>query len=151
MNEFIGDILSLRYYIEQLQIILNRYVSKSVGLKIALSLLFVLCLIFWIGMLPIVLIGLLVKLLFDVLINDILDKGGFFVLIAYVAFMEFFILMYVCFALELLFYGIIKLLALGLGKTINERPVEKIYKLNTDKPQEEKQEDIYVINDDNFK
>lgn len=151
MNEFIGDILSLRYYIDQLQIILNRYASKNIGLKIALSLLFILCLIFWISMLPIVLIGLLVKLLFDVLINDILDKGGFFVMIAYVAFMEFFILMYVCFALELLFYGIIKLLALGLGKTINERPVEKIYKLNTDKPKEEKTDEIYVINDENFK
>ena len=151
MNEFIGDILSLRYYIDQLQIILNRYASKNIGLKIALSLLFILCLIFWISMLPIVLIGLLVKLLFDVLINDILDKGGFFVMIAYVAFMEFFILMYVCFALELLFYGIIILLALGLGKTINERPVEKIYKLNTDKPKEEKTDEIYVINDENFK
>ena len=67
-------------------------------------------------MLPIVLIGLLVKLLFDVLINDILDKGGFFVLIAYVAFMEFFILMYVCFALELLFYGIIKWISTIFGR-----------------------------------
>ena len=102
-------------------------------------------------MLPIVLVGLLVRLLFDVLINDILDKGGFFVLIAYVVFMEFFLLLYVCFGIELLFYGIIKLLALGLGKTINERPVERIYKYNTDKPKEEKTEDIYVINDENFK
>ena len=151
MNEFISDILSLRYYIEQLQVILGRYASKSIGLKIALSLLFVLCLVFWIAMLPIVLVGLLVRLLFDILINDILDKGGFFVLIAYVVFMEFFLLLYVCFGIELLFYGIIKLLALGLGKTINERPVERIYKLNTDKPKEEKTDEIYVINDDNFK
>lgn len=153
MNDYAKDLFSLSTYINHLQIILNRYLSKSIGLKIVLFPLFLLCLVFLIiAITPVMLIGLFVKLFFDILIDDLLDKGSGFAILAYMVFMEFFILMYLIFLLELILYGILKLLSLTLGRTMNEAPVENIVKYNTTKKEEEeKQENIYVIDDENYK
>jgi hypothetical protein len=94
-------------------------------------------------------IGLFVKLFFDILIDDLLDKGSGFAILAYMVFMEFFILMYLVLLLELILYGLLKLMSLGLGKTNNEGPIETIY--NVKHEEKEDKENIYVIDDENFK
>ena len=153
MNEFARDLFSISAYLNHLQIILSRYTSKSTILKIVLFPLFLLCLIFLIiAITPVFAVGLLVKLFFEILIDDLVDKGSGFAMLAYIVFIEFFLLMYVILLLELILYGLLKLMSLGLGKTINEGPVEDMVKYNTIKKEEEKETDnIYVIDDENFK
>ena len=153
MNEFARDLVSISAYLNHLQIILSRYTSKSTILKIVLFPLFLLCLIFLIiAITPVFAVGLLVKLFFEILIDDLVDKGSGFAMLAYIVFIEFFLLMYVILLLELILYGLLKLMSLGLGKTINEGPVEDMVKYNTIKKEEEKETDnIYVIDDENFK
>ena len=153
MNEFARDLFSISTYLNHLQIILSRYTSKSTILKIVLFPLFLLCLIFLIiAITPVFAVGLLVKLFFEILIDDLIDKGSGFAMLAYIVFIEFFLLMYVILLLELILYGLLKLMSLGLGKTINEGPVEDMVKYNTIKKEEEKETDnIYVIDDENFK
>lgn len=151
MNDFARDLFSISTYLNHLQIILNRYLSKNVGLKVVLFPIFLICLLFLlVAITPVFLIGLFIKLFFDILIDDIIDKGGAFAMLAYIVFMEFFILMFVVLALELALYGILKLLSLCLGKSINEAPIETIYKVN-EKKEEENKSEVYVINDDEFK
>ena len=153
MNEFARDLFSISAYLNHLQIILSRYTSKSTILKIVLFPLFLLCLIFLIiAITPVFAVGLLVKLFFEILIDDLVDKGSGFAMLAYIVFIEFFLLMYVILLLELILYGLLKLMSLGLGKTINEGPVEDMVKYNTIKKEEEKETDnIYVIDYENFK
>ena len=153
MNEYARDLFSISTYLNCLQIILSRYTSKSTILKIVLFPLFLLCLVFLIiAITPVFLLGLLVKLFFEILIDDLIDKGSGFAMLAYMVFIEFFLLMYVILLLELILYGLLKLMSLGLGKTINEGPVEDMVKYNNTKKEEEKETDnIYVIDDENFK
>ena len=76
MNEYARDLFSISTYINHLQIILSRYSTKSVGLKIVLFPLFLLCLIFLIvAITPVFALGLLVKLFFEILIDDLIDKN----------------------------------------------------------------------------
>ena len=151
MNDFTRDLFSFSTYINYFQIIIGRYASKSIGLKIVLFPLFILCLlILLVAITPVFAIGLLVKLFFDILIDDLIDKGSGFAILAYLVFMEFFILMFLVLIMELILYGLLKLLSLGLGKTNNEGPIEAIYQVNDNK-NEEKEDKVYVIDEDNFK
>ena len=152
MNDYARDLFSISTYINHLQIILSRYTSKSIGLKIVLFPLFLLCLVFLIiAITPVFALGLLVKLFFEILIDDLVDKGSGFAMLAYMVFIEFFLLMYVILLLELILYGLLKLMSLGLGKTINEGPVEEAIRYNNTKKEEEEKDNIYVIDDENFK
>ena len=152
MNDYAKDLFSLSTYLNYFQIILSRYLSKNVGLKIVLFPLFLLCLIFLIAAItPVMLVGLFVKLFFDILIDDLLDKGSGFAMLAYMVFIEFFLLMYVILLLELILYGLLKLMSLGLGKTINEGPLDSMIKQNNIKKEMDEKSDIYVIDDENFK
>ena len=150
MNDYARDLFSLSTYINHLQIILSRYLSKNVGLKIALFPIFLLCLVFLlVAITPVFFLGLIVKLFFEILIDDLVEKGGAIAMVAYVVFMEFFLLMFIILGLEFILYSILKLLSLCLGKTANEAPIETIYKVNEKK--EEKTDNIYVIDDEEFK
>ena len=152
MNEYARDLFSISTYINHLQIILSRYSTKSVLLKIVLFPLFLLCLIFLIvAITPVFALGLLVKLFFEILIDDLIDKGSGFAMLAYMVFIEFFLLMYVILLLELILYGLLKLMSLGLGKTINEGPLDSMIKQNNIKKEMDEKSDIYVIDDENFK
>ncbi len=152
MNEYARDLFSISTYINHLQIILSRYSTKSVGLKIVLFPLFLLCLIFLIvAITPVFALGLLVKLFFEILIDDLIDKGSGFAMLAYMVFIEFFLLMYVILLLELILYGLLKLMSLGLGKTINEGPLDSMIKQNNIKKEMDEKSDIYVIDDENYK
>ena len=152
MNEYARDLFSISTYINHLQIILSRYSTKSVLLKIVLFPLFLLCLIFLIvAITPVFALGLLVKLFFEILIDDLIDKGSGFAMLAYMVFIEFFLLMYVILLLELILYGLLKLMSLGLGKTINEGPLDSMIKQNNIKKEMDEKSDIYVIDDENYK
>ena len=152
MNEYARDLFSISTYINHLQIILSRYSTKSVLLKIVLFPLFLLCLIFLIvAITPVFALGLLVKLFFEILIDDLIDKGSGYAMLAYMVFIEFFLLMYVILLLELILYGLLKLMSLGLGKTIHEGPLDSMIKQNNIKKEMDEKSDIYVIDDENFK
>jgi len=149
MSDYIRDLFSLSTYLNYFQIIIGRYASKSTGMKILFFPLFLICLLFlFIAITPVFAIGFIVRLAFDLLIDDLIDKGTGFALLAYLVFMEFYVLMFLVLIMELILYGILKLLSLGLGKSTNEGPIEAIY---TVKNEEKDDSNIYVIDDANFK
>lgn len=152
MNDYARDLFSISTYLNYLQTIISRYSSKSAGMKVLFFPLFLICLLFLIvAITPVFAVGLLVKLFFDILIDDLIDKGSGFAMLAYMVFIEFFLLMFIILFLEFVLYGILKLMCLGLGKSINEGPVEAMVKYNNTKKEEEKEENIYVIDDENYK
>lgn len=152
MNEVIEDKLSLRNFLSHLQSTFDRFGTNSIGKKILVSPLFLLSLLFlFVLAFPMLIISIPLILIFRV-IDSIADRGTLYLTLTILFCIELYALMYVVFLYFLIVYGLIDLMALGLGKAIYDVPVEKIYKLNTDKPKEEENNDgIYVINDEDYK
>ena len=151
MSEVVEDKLSIRNFLAHIQTFLDRYASNQGIKKVLLFPLLVLCFILLFGLIgPMMILSVIVLLVFR-LIDSITDKGGFMMYLPIFLFFEFYILLYVLFLYFLIIYGIIDLAALGLGKTIYDVPGDRIMKPNNEPRKEEKTENIYVINDEDFK
>ena len=151
MNDVIEDKLSVGNFLSHLQSIFDRYGNKSTGLKVVLFPLFVLCLLFlFVFIFPMLLISVVLIFIFR-WIDSIAEKGSAFLTLTIICFIEFYALMYLVFLYFLIFYGIIDLMSLGLGKAIYDTPIEKIHRNDIDKPKEDNNDGIYVINDEDYK
>ena len=151
MSEVVEDKLSLRNFLGHIQSFLDRYASNEEIKKVLLFPLLLLCFILLFGLIgPMMILSIIVLLVFKV-IDSMTDKGGIMLYLPILLFFEFYILLYVLFLYFLIVYGIIDLLALGLGKTIYDVPGDRIMKPNREPKKEENTENIYVINDEDYK
>ena len=151
MSEIVEDKLSIRNFLSHIQSFIDRYASHEGVKKVLLFPVFILCFVLLFVLIgPMMVLSIIVLLVFR-LIDSITDKGGFMMYLPILLFFEFYILLYVLFLYFLIAYGIIDLLALGLGKTIYETNVNKVGLHNNTPKESEKKENIYVIDDENFK
>lgn len=151
MSEVVEDKLSLRNFLGHIQSFLDRYASNEGIKKVLLFPLLLLCFILLFGLIgPMMILSIIVLLVFKV-IDSMTDNGGIMLYLPILLFFEFYILLYVLFLYFLIVYGIIDLLALGLGKTIYDVPGDRIMKPNREPKKEENTENIYVINDEDYK
>lgn len=153
MFEYIEDKLSLNTFLNNLNNILTRYNSNTTLLKLLLSPLFLICMIFLFGIImPIFLVGLIVRALF-ILVDNLNNTASFLIYITVMFFFEVYLLVFVFFGLLSLFYAILKLMSKGLGKTIYDVPMNNVNTVHKAPKEETNDENdgVYVINIDDYK
>ena len=147
MFDYIEDKLSLTTFLSNFNNILVRYNSNTTLFKVLLSPLFLICMIFLFGIImPIFLVGLIVRALF-IIVDNLNNTADFLIYITVMFFFEVYLLLFIFFGIISLLYAILKLMSMGLGKTIYDVPMNNINTVHNDKKVEEK-DDIYVINED---
>lgn len=157
MNDFIDVKLAFSNYIHNIADVVYRYVNNG-GLKKALIFpLFLIILLLEISLFPIALIGAMAKWIIYLLVSLTEDRSSMLYVFV-IIFVEFFLLYYVMFVILILFYKLFDLMSNGLGRANYEYDADEFVSqhelkrdLENNRDVEEKKEEIYVINDEDYK
>ncbi|MCR5308395.1 MAG: hypothetical protein K6E24_05325 [bacterium] len=157
MNDFIDVKLAFSNYIHNIADVVYRYVNNGGLKKVLIFPLFLIILLLEISLFPIALIGAIAKWIIYLLVSLTEDRSSMLYVFV-IMFVEFFLLYYVMFVILILFYKLFDLMSNGLGRANYEYDADEFVSqhelkrdLENNRDVEEKKEEIYVINDEDYK
>lgn len=157
MNDFIDVKLAFSNYIHNIADVVYRYVNNGGLKKVLIFPLFLIILLLEISLFPIALIGAMAKWIIYLLVSLTEDRSSMLYVFV-IIFVEFFLLYYVMFVILILFYKLFDLMSNGLGRANYEYDADEFVSqhelkrdLEKNRDVEEKKEEIYVINDEDYK
>jgi hypothetical protein len=157
MNDFIDVKLAFSNYIHNIADVVYRYVNNGGLKKVLIFPLFLIILLLEISLFPIALIGAMAKWIIYLLVSLTEDRSSMLYVFV-IIFVEFFLLYYLMFVILILFYKLFDLRSNGLGRANYEYDADEFVSqhelkrgLEKNRDVEEKKEEIYVINDEDYK
>ena len=155
MNDFIDVKLSFSNYIHNIADVIYRYINGSVLRKILIFPLFLIILLLEICLFPIALVGAIAKWIIYLFVSLTEDRSNM-LWVFVVIFIEFFALYYIMFVILLLLYKLFNLASYGVGKANYEYNADEFvrrneYHNNDEKQDNSNEDNVYVINDEEYK
>ncbi|MBP5446248.1 MAG: hypothetical protein J6Y28_08770 [Acholeplasmatales bacterium] len=157
MNDYIDVKLAFSNYIHNIVDVIYRYINNSTLKKVLILPLFIIILLLEFILFPLALVGALARLLVGLLYSVSEDRAPIFYTLL-VIFVELFLLYYAAFAILWLLYKLFNLASRGVGASaytdadsyVNQFDYVEREKKEPQKNKQEKQEEVYVINDENY-
>lgn len=158
MNDYIDVKLAFSNYIHNIVDVIYRYINNSTLKKVLIFPLFLLILLLEFVLFPLALVGAIARLLVGLLYSISEDRAPIFYTLL-VIFVELFLLYYAAFAILWLAYKLFFLVSRGVGASAyNDTDsyvtqfeyAERAKPEHHEEKQQEKHEEVYVINDENY-
>ena len=156
MNDYIDVKLAFSNYIHNIADVIYRYINNDTLKKVLIFPLFFIILVLEAAIFPVALVGAIARWIVVFLFQVSEDRAPMFYTF-FVVFIEFFLLYYLMFVILLGLYALFNLASNGIGKESYEINADEFVSRNIEKSIKEKEEikenedNIYVINDDNYK
>ena len=162
MMDTIYEMVGWAKYLTTLGSTFERYNTNSIGKKILLFPILLICVVLLIVITPFLMVGCLLRLVFIFIdwVNDALEDETIWRYgLDCTAFLNFFIAIFITYGIMYLLYLLHRGLNFILGKTITENYEEETYlnfesnkiQDNTHEKKEENPSNIYVIDDETYK